>query len=325
MSPGLVRNDGGVAETFDYYKVPPSFHFAKLHAVDSSQEAHRVGRLVAANHTTTESRYLDRGETDFQDVCPCCHYPLSPKRFPLCMNIMEMSELGEGFPLYYDLAKWLMAAMAVVMLVVGVYCLVENYEAGKISERDTRLEGHLVLMGTLANYGKTSHPSLVQPWLHVLGMWLLLVFDYVLRVRHKRLTENLDLSMITPSDYTVMVANLPKEVDVEELKQFLEVNGRPDKEPCRVVKINLVHHMSTYVQVKKSIETYRQRIAVVQKMSELDLKPPYCCFHWRIHAIEHFQALLAKEEQKLRELESKKFEEFSQVAFVTFDQDEGRR
>ena len=80
--------------------------------------------------------------------------------------------------------------------------------------------------------------------------------------------------------------------------------------------------MSRYVDLKRTVEKYRLRIAAVNKMTELGLQPPYCGFYWKVRPEAYFQELLTKAEQELELLESRKFEHFVQVAFVTFDQDE---
>ena len=89
-----------------------------------------------------------------------------------------------------------------------------------------------------------------------------------------------------------------------------------------MVKVNLVHYMSRYVELKRTVEKYRLRIATVTKMTELGLQPPYCGFYWKVRPAAYFQDLLAKAETELQQLESRKFDHFTQVAFVTFDQDE---
>ncbi len=172
----------------------------------------------------TSGKYQDQNE---EKTCPCCNYPLGSLRFPLSVNTNELKELGEGFPLYFDMVRWLTYMIALVLLVSGLLCLVQNYEAEHIAEHDTRLESNLLLRGTLASYGTKPRVSIVQPWVHVATLWLLLFADHVLNVRHKRLIKALDFAVITPSDYTVMIRNLPSDLNVEELCKFLEANGRP--------------------------------------------------------------------------------------------------
>jgi len=204
------------SEFYDHYRVPPDFRLVQLHAVSTPQRASKVGQTLG--------KYQDNSE---EQTCPCCNYPLQSQRFPLLVDTKELSELGEGFPLYFDMVRWLTYMTVLVLLVAGVLCLVQNYEAEHITEHDTRLDSNLMLRGTLASFGTQPRTSLVQPWVHVAALWLLLFADHVLNVRHKRLIKVLDFAMITPSDYTVMVKNLPLELNVEELSRFLEVNGRP--------------------------------------------------------------------------------------------------
>lgn len=124
---------------------------------------------------------------------------------------------------------WVTVGLVALLLVVGLFCLQDNFSAGRLVEKDPDNEGNVLLEASLANFGNTKSPSVVQAWLHVVGVWMMLALSSLLSARHRSMRRSLDNSVITPSDYTVMVTNLPPAVTEEELTGFLERNGRPVK------------------------------------------------------------------------------------------------
>lgn len=275
-----------------------------------------------------QNKYSPKVEESSVNLCPCCNSPLDRNLFPLCESTKSLNELGPGFPLYFDMLMWLTIGLVLLLLVVGIFCLIDNFSADRLVERDPDNEGNVLLEASLANFGTSKSPSLTQAWLHVVGVWIILILYSVLRARHRSMKRSLDNAVITPSDYTVTVTNLPASVSEQELSDFLERNGRPvnakqDNVPCKVAKIMLVHRMSYYVEVKNRLLKTKERLAVVRKMHELDLQPPFCCFHFRIRTIKYYEDQLAMQEEEMQKWERLKRQRFTGVAFVTFDQDEG--
>lgn len=215
----IVRNSAHVHELFDPYQVPPNFYLARLHAVWQRQKSRRVRQL--------HNKYTPGVEDSSVDLCPCCNSPLDRNLFPLCTDTKSLNELGPGFPLYFDMLKGLTVGLVFLLLVVGIYCLIDNFSADRLVERNPDNEGNLLLEASLANFGKTKSPSVVQAWLHVVGVWTMLALSSILRARHRNMKRSLDSAVITPSDYTVMITNLPATVSEQELGDFLELNGRP--------------------------------------------------------------------------------------------------
>ena len=124
-----------IRDDFDPYRVPPNFFYCDLH-----QKCRRVLQLQAK---------FDEDNEALDDYCPCCNYPIEGDVFPMKCSIRKLNELGEGFPLYYDMIQYLTGMIVVAICVAAMYCLVTNYEANNISDFDKSLDGHLILTGTL--------------------------------------------------------------------------------------------------------------------------------------------------------------------------------
>lgn len=133
-----IRSLPVLREQFDPCAVPPNFNYSRIHG-----KSRRVLQLQAKFEEDNES---------LEDYCPCCNYPIEGEQFPLFCDIKRLNELGQGFPLYYDMVKFLIFMLVTALLLAGVYNLVKNYKEDRISEHDSNLSGHLILVGTLGTY-----------------------------------------------------------------------------------------------------------------------------------------------------------------------------
>jgi len=120
---------------YDPYLVPPNFKYSRIHG-----QCRRVLQLQAK---------FDEDNESLEDYCPCCNYPIEGEQFPMLCDIRRLNELGEGFPLYYDMVKFMVLILASSLLLAGIYSLVKNYKEDRISEYHNDLSGHLILIGTL--------------------------------------------------------------------------------------------------------------------------------------------------------------------------------
>jgi hypothetical protein len=143
----------------------------------------------------------------------------------------------------------------------------------------------------------------------------------VLAARHKRLKKELDMSAITPSDYTAMLAHLPEVYNQDDLKEFLEVNGRPDGVRCEVVKINLTYRCSVLVEAQRKLENLKEKLAKAQKLQTQPLKPPVPCLYRINDSVEDYQSRIMNLEEEILALSTDR-SAGTGVAFVTFIQDE---
>lgn len=134
---GKIRRIQTFRDKYSPYSVPPNFFYSDLH-----QKCRRVLQLQAK---------FDEDNEVLDDYCPCCNYPIDGDLFPLSCSIRTLNELGEGFPLYYDMMKYVSVTMILAFLIAGVYGLVTNYSADRIEEYDANLDHHFILLGTLGN------------------------------------------------------------------------------------------------------------------------------------------------------------------------------
>ena len=85
--------------------------------------------------------------------------PYEAKSFPLCIDSTNLGELGCGFPLFFDLIRYLIYIMGLCSI-VGIYAMVDNYSADNGSDYDEQFSDNPILAGSLGAHGKDGHPNI---------------------------------------------------------------------------------------------------------------------------------------------------------------------
>jgi hypothetical protein len=88
---------------------------------------------------------------------------------------------------------------------------------------------------------------------------LLWIVYPLLAIRHKRLVKIIDEGTITPSDFTLEFSHLPKDLDVEEFKEWAEQNSVENK-IIQIAKVNLAYDIDDYVRMRRRYVYWRQRL-----------------------------------------------------------------
>lgn len=299
-----------VRPSYDPFLVPWNIEIAKGHSVILTQTAKKVANF---------QKKLEEDDEDEANYCPCCGNPLFAERFPLWCSITNLSELGEGIPLYYDLIKWVLIGFLGAFFISSIYCLHENYGEKRISEWSESLDSNMILEGSLANFGRNSEPSLTQPWLHVGCMWLFFIIHQYCLHRHKRMCASMDRGVITPSDYTCVVTKLPGDIQLEELVGEIE-----QRTGSKVSHVNFASDIREFSKVQKALNGLKVKKTKLDRARETTGSQPrtkrcLICSKSEV-SIETLEQEIRAKEEILAQLERK----FTGIAFVTFQQDESK-
>lgn len=173
---------------------------------------------------------------------------------------MTLGELGCGFSLYFDLVK----DMIIIMLVCfafAFYAIYTNYDADHEGDYDTELEenNHYMISGSIAAWGTDDEPPVLQTWLNAVMCWTVLFIYVIVHLRHKSIVRRIDQGLISPSDFTLFVRNIPTDTKEEELQQWLEEKSLPSG-PAKIVKINLTYDIDEFVDLQDKYEYWRQKL-----------------------------------------------------------------
>jgi len=74
---------------------------------------------------------------------------------------------------------------------------------------------------------------------------------HIIRPKLRQIEQEIDILLITPSDYTCIVKGLGKHFDKEEVKDFFENYGRWDGKPAEVVKVNMAYNIREFVELER--------------------------------------------------------------------------
>ena len=315
-------NQEKVEEAFQEYRTKHRAGFDPYKKADIElAKKHREAKLV---------RKLEGFDMhDGDERCECCGYPVSAPEFPICADLSELNELGPGFHMYYMNLKYLGGVFLVGFVLAGFACWIGNLSAGNGEEWEG--EGDSFIVNSSVG-GQGVKEEIMPAWhsiLNIVMIFLVLISYHFLRRRLNSKEEEIDLSITTPSDYTVHVKGLPKQVTEEEVKKFFEENGRSDGKQAKVIKVNFPYDISEYVDINKQAEDIKEKIKLIKDYTEEHNgeKPQVkfcCCFKKDMEEVEELEKQLVEFNEKI-----KKFDEETQVgvgrdllvkqAFVTFN------
>lgn len=175
---------------------------------------------------------------DAVDVCDCCGYPIENQLIPLSISPKDLVFLGPGFPLFFNFMKYGIGVLLIILMIAGLYNFVTNVEStdcnSELEILGKKCEPDYFTQTSLLN--KAFHRGFIraQEVLNLLSVLLTIIFMQVHRYKQRKLAFECDLNIITASDYTLQIDNLPKNLNEHALKEFLESLPLKKKEQIRV-------------------------------------------------------------------------------------------
>jgi hypothetical protein len=157
----------------------------------------------------------------------CMPLPPISKKFKLCESVLELSDIGVGFPLFFTLKKYFIMMFFFMFLFVGCWTMIVNILADRGGEWADDKKANIFTKTSLGNHGKKeenyeSAEVTVQPFFHLGVIVLNLMFCIYIRIKILRTDRKLDEQTIKPSDFWVMISNIPKETTLIELDEYLK-------------------------------------------------------------------------------------------------------
>ncbi|CAI2378511.1 unnamed protein product [Moneuplotes crassus] len=237
---------------------PPSFKRAKTHGF-----ANKVKQpdFIEKNKDLME---------DTPDLCECCDRPTKQgvKDLSICMDTRELDFLGSGFPLYYHFKKFTFIIYLLMALCVGIPCLIINLNQDGKKQWDPN--SSYIVSTTIGNNGNEPDNYIewrvqVQAILNFLFIFVIGIASIFLRKSQNTIIREVDEQNITPSDFGIMISNIPKDKRPDELRKWLEA-----KVPgIEIVYVNYCYDITelvevtrkhtSMVQIKAYLEAYKKR------------------------------------------------------------------
>lgn len=234
--------------------IPPDWEKAKLH-----------GKANMCVFDTT----LDPENKD--SYCICCNLPYPTEenfKSVTCAN-KDLGEMGAGYPMYFELIKrvgYLMLFLTLAYAVPSGYLIYRSYGEIKKQLADREDESSVAIFSfgsyiyqskyALARTGLTASTEDGTQWMRISTALLVAViflsFLFLIDMRRRLITatKQLDMAILTPSDFCLMGKHMEFEnYDPESIKQEIVDELRTSYEIQDVVYVNPVYDISDYYQV----------------------------------------------------------------------------
>ena len=217
------------------------------------------------------SHLIGRVSPENSSKCLCCNFPLKSELFPLNCNLIELSDLGPGFALYFIICKLIGFILVLGLLLVGIPCIIDN-SISESSEDWNHNDDSWEVVSTLGNKGNSA--EIYPTWqcaLHIGYMALVLIFYHISLKWLSKKEKEFDVNTISPRDYTVHAYGLGDKVTESEVKSFFEQKGRFDGKKAKVEKVVFVY------KIKEYIDEFRKLIKLTEELHKSEnLKSKTC-------------------------------------------------
>ena len=204
-------------------------------------------------------------EEEALNVCDCCGYPAENQLIPLCSSSKELLFLGSGFPLFFNFIKYGIGLLFMILMIAGCYNLITNVESADCNDSleilGKKCTADTFTQTSLLNKANSQQFLNSQEILNLISVLFTMVYLHVLRYKQRKLAFECDLHIVTASDYTLQISNLPPKLDEMKFIEFLENLPTKPKEKIKVAFIFLLKI------VKKIIERLQKSIKVITFMN----------------------------------------------------------
>lgn len=237
---------------YDPLQSPPDLQLAERHG-----KAKSVGIISNFMNLSLSQQKLKLGQ-----LCPCCGLDTEIADFSFCCDPHQLSDFGSGYVLLFILMKFL-GILMLVLTVVNAFKVYRNLSSNYcFSANDPIIQiignglnlciQDWITVHSIANYGLTVVDTW-DKWIMVIYLILQNCFISAYGVYSKGEQIKIDQINDTPSDWTVMVMNIPSTESDNDIINQMEM-------------ISAVHQFTVLPKVEKINSTYK--IEAFAKLSE---------------------------------------------------------
>ncbi|CAD8158550.1 unnamed protein product [Paramecium pentaurelia] len=251
------------SDQYDEYMIPPNQTIAEQH-----QLACKVGI----------PKPYKEGET--VNICPCCKQQIEKTQIDFQRDEMAFSFLGSGYPLYFNFIKCCLMIVGVLFLTSGQYQLVSNLTSNdcedlvvqvqhrykEVQKEDSWSEqvhnyclNDWIARSSLANKRFQSILTELPHYFNFSSVIFILIIIFFFRKSQLIIDNDCDIKENTPSDYTLIVKDIPKDCKQQQLKEFFE-----NKFNVEVMEVDYIFFANTLKELEQQLEVIvkQQKIAL---------------------------------------------------------------
>lgn len=254
-----LESQDGLEELYDPYKK------ADMVEAQKHRQAHYIRQIAKA---------LKEGQSK---KCSCCGFPVNAEPFPLGCSMIELSELGSGFPLYFVFSKIIFGILFLGILMVGMPCIIGNSKVKKADEWGVDKDSWIV-EASLGNNGASGNIFPIwQCILHVLFMILIILIYHLSKRWFESKDQEFDIWSITARNYTIHAYGLGIDINESDVKEFFEQQGRLDGKPAKVVKVVFAYKIKEYIDKLRQLEEIGENLRMIEEYEKEGIESKAGC------------------------------------------------
>jgi hypothetical protein len=209
--------------------------------------------------------------------------------------------MGSGFPLFFGFIIYSIAVMFLLLIIVGIYNLEKNSDGEYCELEECRPEVKLSQYNKPSDYTGDTNAAL-----NLIFVIVGLISTIFMRKWVKDTHFQCDADVVSPADFTIMVEGLPLTETEQSIKEYFEENGAKEgKTPVRKVVL-------AYSKIEEYIEETKDLVKLLDKKHQN-----------KDHELKKLEEEIHEKKKKLKELKAEY--KFSGTAFVTFENEAGKK
>lgn len=214
----------------------------------------------------------------FNRLCPCCGVDPETKPYSIFCDNMELADLGEGYVLFFKLMIYF-GFIAIFFYGINIYKVAVNLRGSVCVERSPEYHD-----SDLKTFGKDTVPPCFKDWINQHSVanygvnridaierglmvaflsvfWLSMAFVYN---RLLAVSKQIDEANDTPSDWTLMLKNVPLDQDEQTILHNLENDIFFSKgAKIEIKKVSLAYNLEEYLVILGRVN---EKKTLVKKM-----------------------------------------------------------
>ncbi|CAI2368147.1 unnamed protein product [Moneuplotes crassus] len=205
-------------------KWPPDFEIAEDHKIMNLAVTHDVEEIQNDPEVSNDKIY-----------CKCCGRIQKKyvSMLPLNCDILDLDFLGIGFPLYYHLKLFTISCFAFISIFAGLPCFIINLNQDGRREWDPN--SSYIVSTSIGNFGNepdsySKSIIILQICLNIVCIMFIFISSIFMRDYQNWMIREFDEKNITPSDFGIMISNIPKNKKEHQVRQWIKDHFEHDAE-----------------------------------------------------------------------------------------------
>ncbi|KAL4496206.1 hypothetical protein ABPG72_012943 [Tetrahymena utriculariae] len=232
-----------VVEGYDPLVIPGDIGKAEMH-----RGASKIGREAQVNEI---------GIVENLQICQCCGQFVQKEHLSIKQDILQLSFLGSGYPMYFEFLKFCITLKTVLFFLNGLYGLLTNGAFGtacltqdEINNLSHEIQNDQCYSNwvTVVSLGNKSEQKVlleIQSYLNLISIFIIILLFQRFRLKQRQIDIDCDENDVQANDYTILCSNIPKKI---------EYNGDPEKFDYPEI---LKEYFQTHLLPGKEIEIFQ--------------------------------------------------------------------